>query len=351
MPKPSSKGLPYARYAMLLLFGSLLATGLAEVSLRVINALFHPPIYELDERLGWRHRALCDRKLTNEIGRDIRFVTNQQRHRISPLQEPKQGRLVLFVGDSFTEASPVEAKEAFPALVAADIAGVTHCNAGVGGYSTLQQLLALKSELQAIAPSMVVVTIYENDFVDNLMPYFSGLGPRPHLNLSADNIRTVTDLDINEFEHYLQPAWGAFWLYQHSAIYRSIHKNLFLPRQSHALARREEHARSLFSTADLRRAMHHLLSQMVDTVNSFGAELLITAIPTRDAVRSGEALSHNWLKTTCAELGVPFLSLLDALRNETAEQAYFTKDIHLTKAGHSCIAKLIGLQVTAQLER
>ena len=351
MSKSSSKRPSYARYALLVLFGALLATGLAEASLRVINALFHPPIYELDEQLGWHHRALCDRYLTNENGRDIRFVTDNKRHRISPLQESKQGQLVLFVGDSFTEASQVEATEAFPAMVAAEVAGVTYCNAGVGGYSTLQQLLALQSEIQTIAPAMVVVTIYENDFADNLMPYFSGLGPRPYLNLSTANIRTVTELNIDAFERYLQPAWGAYWLYQHSAIYRSIHKNLFLPRQSNALARLESHARSQFSTADLRRAMHHLIKKMVSTVRSSDAEILITAIPTREAVQRGEAASHSWLKTTCAELGVPFLSLLDALRKETAERAYFAKDIHLTKAGHSCIAKLLSPQVASQLQR
>ena len=341
----------WRRRLLLVAAGTALAVALAEVTLRALNAALWPPIYRIDAQLGWRHPANCRRRMTDELGREVTFATDEQGLRVPAraAEAGRDGRLVLFVGDSFTEASQVEAEEAFPARAAAALEGVRHLNAGVGGYSTLQELLALRAQLPRLRPALVVLTVYDNDFVDNLMPVFSGLGPRPHVRLEGERVLTVLEPDVAAFEPYLQPAPGAFWLYRNCAIYRSVHKNLFLPRRGQELSRRENAARATFSPEQQRRAMSHLLARMRGAVTAAGSRLLVAAIPTREQARANDAPAHVWLAQECEQLELPFVSLLKPLHVEGAASAYYAEDIHLTAAGHACVANALASHIARSL--
>jgi lysophospholipase L1-like esterase len=337
----------WRRRLLLVATGTGLAVSLAEVTLRVLNATLWPPIYRVDAQLGWRHPANCRRQMVDELGRQVTFATDQHGLRVSTraAEEGPDERLVLFVGDSFTEASQVEAEEAFPARVAASVERVRYLNAGVGGYSTLQELLAVREQLRSFRPALVVLTVYDNDFIDNLMPVFSGLGPRPHVQVDGDRVLTVLEPDVAAFEPYLQPAPGAFWLYRNCAIYRSVHKNLFLPRHGEELSQRENAARATFSAAQQRSAMSHLLARMHKAVAAAGSRLLIAAIPTREQALANDAPDHGWLARECGQLEIPFVSLLAPLHVEGAASAYYAEDIHLTAAGHACVATALAPRV------
>ena len=340
MTKRATGARRWRRRLLLVAMGMTLAVVLAEVSLRVLNAALWPPIYRVDEQLGWRHPADCRRHMVDELGRQVAFATDAHGLRVPTRidEVDLDDRLVLFVGDSFTEASQVEAEEAFPARVAASLDRLRHVNAGVGGYSTLQELLALREQLPRFGPALVVLTVYNNDFVDNLMPFFSGLGPRPHVRVDGERVDTVLEPEVAAFEPYLQPAPGAFWLYRNCALYRSVHKNLFLPRHGEELSQRENAVRATFSPEQQRRAMSHLLARMREAVVAADSRLLIAAIPTRREAHANDAPNHAWLARECLQLEVPFVSLLTPLHAEGAASAYYPKDIHLTAAGHACVA-------------
>lgn len=353
-PKPTRRR-RLKRIALLLGFGSTVAVVAAEVGLRALNAWLRPPIYELDERLGWRHPAHVDRVMRDERQREVRFVTDAAGHRVRHGGDDRvvaaAGPVVLFVGDSFTEASQVEARESFVELVAERHGSLRPVNAGVGGYSTLQQLLALPDDLARHRPSLVVVTVYDNDFTDNLMPYFSGLGPRPYGVVDDGAFRVVEQLDVAAFEPFLQPAPARWWLYRHSAIYRSVHKNLFLPANGDRLSRREHQERDALPAGAQRRAMATLLQRMQDATQAGGATLLIAAIPTREQAAADRAEHHDWLTQLSRRMQVPFVSLLPALHEHGAASAYYAHDIHLTVAGHDCVARSLTPPIAAALGR
>lgn len=351
-PTPT-RGRRLRRGLLLLAFGTVLGVAAAELALRAANALLHPAIYELDPQLGWRHAPNIERTLRDETGRTIRYVTDARGLRDDPAAAPAAAgaRRVLFVGDSFTDGSQVEVAELFPARVATLLDGVVTHNAGVGGYSTVQELLLLEQRLDELRPDLVVLAIYENDFIDNLMPYFGGLGPRPYLRVTADEVTLVREPDPARFEPFLPPAPAAFWLYAHSAIYRSVHKNLFLPRRGQELWHKEQRERDALPVADQRLAMAYLLGRVAELTRVAGADLLACAIPTREAARSNDAPSHPWLAERCAALGLAFVSLLTALHDAPADEAYFATDIHFTRLGHDRAARALAPAIRAALAR
>lgn len=324
-----------------------------EIILRVWTRVANPPLYELDTRLGWRHASDVDRRLEVEGGGSVRFTTDSRGLRIAPApngRAPAEHR-VLFVGDSFTQGSQVDVQATFAARLERALPRVECVNAGVGGYSTMQEWRALPGLLAAHSPGLVVLVLYENDFQDNLLPYFGFLGPRPYVRVSGDVVEAVDELDPRPFERFLMPAPAALWCYEHCAIYRTLHKNVFLRLRGVELHELETRERDAVPEADARTAMAWLLARVAGTVREARCELLVAAIPARDDVRAGTAPSHEWLAGVCARLGVPFVSALAALRAVGAERAYFPSDIHLTAAGHECLASLLQAPIATSLER
>lgn len=325
--------------------GALLAILVLEVALQLLQRTLHPPLYTLDEELGWRLSPHLDRELDDEHGRTIRLRTDRTGLRIAAGESAvaDQPGGVLFLGDSFTMGGQVEAEECFAFLVGRHLApGPPSINAGVGGWSTVQEAIVLEDLLTRLRPRLVVLVIYENDFVDNLMPYFSGLGPRPHLAIDGDGIALPRPSDPASFRAFLPAVPTAFWLYRHSAIFRSYHKNVFLPRNAEALALREASARDRVTAEAQRVAMLHVLSQIRRIVEQSDARWMVCAIPSREQVLQSEApRSHGWLATDLEAFGVPFVSLWASLRDADGAANFYPKDIHFNRQGHATAARAL----------
>ncbi len=336
---PAKKKRRLRRILLLAAISGILAVALAEFGLRIASALVYPALYAIDDELGWRHTTNLQRTLQDVNGRSVQFSTEAHGLRPTSTSPPATAptRTLLFIGDSFTEASQVNTGESFVGIVASQLADTRCLNAGVGGYSTVQQLLALKTQLTPGQPDMVVLAIYENDFVDNLMPFFSGLGPRPYARLEGEQVSIVTEPDVESFVPYLQPAPSPFWLYRNCAIYRSVHKTIFLRSHGERLAKREQAERSAVPMAAQRTVMSELLRRLRVVARNHGAELRLVALPSRKMVRTKDAPSHDWLATRCQQLDIAYLSLRPAL-NGHDKTAYFDTDIHFTRHGHELVA-------------
>ncbi|MGE0145062.1 MAG: SGNH/GDSL hydrolase family protein [Planctomycetota bacterium] len=326
-------------------FGVLLALLLLEITLQVLQRTLHPALYTLNAELGWRLSPDLDRVLADEDGRTIRMRTGAEGLRIparAGAVAERQGG-VLFLGDSFTMGGQVEAEECFAFLVGQELASGLPCiNAGVGGWSTWQEALALEELLARFRPRLVVLVVYENDFVDNLMPYFSGLGPRPHLWIDGDGFVHGMPSEPATFDAFLPAVPAAFWLYRHSAIFRSYLKNVFLPRNADALASREASARDRVNESAQRIAMAHALEVVRRAVAATDARWMVCAIPSREQVQESEAPpSHAWLAANLEELGVPYLSLWPSLKEAGVAANYYPKDIHFNRLGHANAARAL----------
>ena len=321
-------------------FGSLLAVAVAELALRVWAAVVNPPLYELDDRLGWRPARELERDVVVEGGRRVRVATDARGLRATPhvdARAPGRAR-VLVVGDSFTQGAEVAADELFTVRMERALPATEVWNAGVGGYSTVQQALALPEQLAAYRPDLVVVVVFENDFQDNLMPYYSGLGPRPHVRVRDGVVELVATADPAPFERFLLPVPGAMWWYEHSALYRTLHKHLFVPPRAVQLDQLERAERAAVSEHDQRAAMAWALARLATSARAAAAGLLVAAIPLREHAAGAEPASHPWLEQRCRELQVPFVSLHGPLHRAGVDRVYFATDIHLTAQGHEVVA-------------
>ncbi len=340
-PAAARRRLGVRALAVVLALAASLA--LAEAALSLWTARRSPAMYRLDPALGWAHAAEVDRAVEVEGGGTARFRTDARGLRATahPDERAPGRRRALFVGDSFTEGSQVDDEQLFTRRLERDLGGVECWNAGVGGYSTVQTLLALPAQLARWRPDLVVLQVYDNDLQDNLMPYYSGLGPRPYARVDGGAVRIEATAPHGAFERFLLPAPGALWLYEHSALYRSLHKNLFVPAKWRELQAMEEGERGALPVADRRLAMQKLLADVAATVRAQGAALVVVAIPTRDEARAGACELHGWLAAECSRLGAPFVSTLPLLAREDVATTYFGKDIHLTARGHEVVAEAL----------
>ena len=97
----------------------LLFLGLAEILIRVfspVSYLGHPPIYETDRDVGYRHTPNIDVTVRTAEYR-TRIRTNSLGFRSSEESATSKGSKILVLGDSFTIGLEVEEDERFTEIV------------------------------------------------------------------------------------------------------------------------------------------------------------------------------------------------------------------------------------------
>ena len=90
---------------------------------------------------------------------------------------------VIFLGDSFVEASEVPYEETFVSLFATEFEEFNARNFGVSSYSPLLSYLQLRNFQDDMAPVLIVHLVYENDLRDDLE--YSRLAVRDGAEIAA----------------------------------------------------------------------------------------------------------------------------------------------------------------------
>jgi hypothetical protein len=129
---------------------------------------------EYDAELGWRHEA--NKHVPDLYGPGVGLRTNGQHLRGArdhALADTADTYRILCLGDSFTMGYGVNDGEEFPALVAQallrrDAGAPPVVNAGIGDSGNGYWIKFLRTRGEALAPRLVVMQVFENDFSDNL---------------------------------------------------------------------------------------------------------------------------------------------------------------------------------------
>jgi hypothetical protein len=125
--------------------------------------------HSYDAEAGWRtpvnYRAKS-REMTDLLGVTYRrsMETNEVGSRLWGTNPGH--RKVLFIGDSFTEADEVSNDKTYY-YVFAQKTGLDVYAYGVGGYGTLQELMALERLFPLAQPDVVVLQFCSNDWMNN----------------------------------------------------------------------------------------------------------------------------------------------------------------------------------------
>lgn len=89
---------------------------------------------------------------------------------------------VAFLGDSYTWGFGVAREQRFTDLIARARPDWEVLNLGIPGYGTDQELLAWRAIGRELAPDVVVLVVYTNDYGDNMTSTRGGL-PKPYFEL------------------------------------------------------------------------------------------------------------------------------------------------------------------------
>jgi len=340
-----------------------------------------------DSILGWKMKPGINGKVdlvdvegiavrTNSLG----FWDREFAHKKPP------GRCrIAFLGDSFTWGMGVREEERFTNLLAAANPDWEGFNFGVPGYGTDQALLLWKHMAHRFQPDLVVLTIYQNDYVDNM--YLVRYGRRkPYFELKEDEkteLRNVpvdpTDFWDDGIFHQPAPAYVSFfgnpiqkrsrivhWLAKNSDLARFIYT---LIRTNSATAEAQIEDRRLRiedrglkgpATSDRRAATSAVASSGIELTSAqqmqvtlLGAVVQHLAKEVKAAgagflvVLSGEPIPEYELqKERFSEAGIAYLEatteLLAGRLPAGKKQVYYRYNKHWTPAAHRVVADLIG---------
>jgi lysophospholipase L1-like esterase len=272
---------------------------------------------------------------------------------------PGASRL-LAIGDSFTFGVGVEAEEAYPARLAAELGdadpGWVVRNGGVGGYGPLRSARLLRGRQAAWHPDVVVHLLYAgNDLED----------PRPDSWL--ENPKVKGGRLVSPGRHPL----------------RSL--RLFLRTRSHLYAFLRDRLHGLYLASGLAERSHYLervgrsewperirevswpagresLAEIRDWCEENDVRYLVAIAPARWQVDDAawKAYRAAWgggeadsafdrdkvtvtIRDTLDGLGIEALDLLPAFRAEQAagRSLYYANDAHWTPEGHALAARVL----------
>ena len=306
----------------------------------------------------------------------------------------------VVLGDSFMEAYSVELDDAFHRqagglLREAGFEAET-INLGVGGYGTLQQLLAFREAGRRYQPDLVLLGFYpDNDVRNNSAELESLVGGR---RLKVESRPVLDPDDAGGFTITKTDSEGARRRYDQSrarragrlrrVAERSVLLRMIVERIEE-LARGDEHIdpaepQSLQAmTGDERRdlAVHgvhycdepepwtrawdltrRILRQLKTEVEAGGARLVVFTVPSlanaderfMERVRADspaperlcleQAPGFARLAGICHELGIELVDLLPAFREQMREHGatlFRRSDRHWNEAGHALAARLV----------
>jgi hypothetical protein len=153
-----------------------LTVGIIDVALRLTDPpkVFETPFYANSETLGYFTAPNAHHRFLLPDWRYASFVTDENGFiiREGGVTPDVGAQRILFLGDSFAEATQVMPDEAASVLLGQRMAeesseSVHVLNAGVSGYSPIHYLIAYNSFGPDYDPDTVVVTLYVgNDFSD-----------------------------------------------------------------------------------------------------------------------------------------------------------------------------------------
>jgi hypothetical protein len=204
-PKPSRARKFFAKL-LLVLFGFLLGSIVAEVALRVAGYSY-AEFYTLDQSRGYALRPRAEGWYRKEGEAYVRINSDglhDQEH--SPTKTSDTIRIAV-IGDSYPEAFSVPLEEAFWLVMREKLREcdafpgkqIELLNFGVSGYGTAQELVTLRQQVWKYSPDIVLLTVTtNNDITDNSralkktdeVPYFVFQGDQLTLDNSFQNSRT-----------------------------------------------------------------------------------------------------------------------------------------------------------------
>jgi hypothetical protein len=362
--------------ARLLLAASALAIafGLGEGLVRLVApqqlVLLRPDVWQPIDSLGWTHRPNVSTTI-NTGARSVRLITDADGLRLGTAGAIEGRRRILLLGDSFMAALQVEYEQSVSGLLEAQLAQrlnqtVAVRNTAVDGWDPPQYLIRARQMLERERFDLALVAVYlGNDIVERHLERYP-----PRAYVEVHRLRVPRRLGWHEFiEAVLYPIND----------YLEVRSHLFILAKTRlkAVLTRLELTADYFPIALLRReatsprwtVTAQILSDIRDAARAQGVPTLFVLIPALYQVDTAEfqrALKGFRIDPAAVDLEQPNhllsaamrrhgLAVLDVLpefrrAHQAGERLYGKVDLHLSRAGHALLERLVEPLVAAHLE-
>jgi hypothetical protein len=357
--KPYSK--KFSHNLILCLATILVLVGTAEL---VSRALYHPPnlgtVIHFDRNLGWALEPKTRLKSVDHqrsLNYNIRTNSLGMREREFTLDKKSGTRRILFIGDSVTFGTGVDARWRF-----SDFTG--------------RELVYFERVAGILQPDVVILTLtVANDVVNNALDHlFLGTAPKPHFVIDGDSLILVNNVqDRPERRESVKTILrrSRFLLFVKRRLDRQRHRPVAesfpsVPRgfgrgktrsgYSHWSVFEKTYEPELESAW---RVTEAILSRFADLCKKSNTDLIILGFPLKMEVDKGwrrRILAHVGLDSTIFDFDKPYQRLSAYCANNSMEfyypleefkdafqhrDLYFERDGHPNKYGHALAARII----------
>jgi lysophospholipase L1-like esterase len=328
-----------------LCFLILITPLICEGVVRIYSWLFFPKMMRINTAYGWYHATDSQKYFTTE-GEKALIVQNKLGHRGPNYGErtAKGKKRVLVLGDSFTEGSHVGEEDLFTNIIANKNPNLEVMNAGIGGWSTVQEYLYLRNAGIDLNPDLVLLMFFENDLIENCLSFYPSIGPRPYAYMQNGQLVINENPSPDEWRKYVLPLPFALQLNRYSLAYNFFNFRVYQTFRASYLNKMEyEDVRKTDSYPKMEIASL-LYKQMHKMLNERTMLFAVGLIPTKQDAQKGSSVVIPTFLSFCQEQGISCISLLQPLKDEydKGSKPYYNLDIHWNRTGHRVAAEVLG---------
>lgn len=311
--------------------------------IRTYSWLVFPKMMVLDQTLGWRHAPNAEKIFINEFGEKAKVVQNAFGHRGQTYigQKKSEEVRILVLGDSFTEGVHVSENDLFSRVLERLRKEFQVINAGVGGYSTVQEFLYLQSQGIGFQPDLVVLMVFVNDLVENCFPFYPAFGTRPYATFAKGKLTIISDPIPDGYLKYTLPVPYRMFFNNNSFLYYFINSRVYQPLLGKQMQKYQAEDTKKAKQCGIYKVFFGIIKEMKDFLDTQNVPLAMVLIPTREDVSEGRSRDLEPIVEFCRERGFNCLELMPFFQREIAAggMPYFPVDIHWTKDGHRIVAE------------
>ena len=321
-------------------------------------------VLQYDRLLGWRMKPGITQLIDLVDVEGVVVRSNTQGFWDEEFQIQRNGKArAAFIGDSFTWGMGVREGERFSNLIAGRNPDVECLNFGIPGYGTDQELLLYRHHVRTYQPDLIVLTVYQNDYRDNMYSVRYGR-PKPYFELSEEDQLRLQNIPVTT-----ETFWDHGILNEVPSTYASLFKSPVerRSRTAHWFSKNSDLVRLVYSVLSGRvqvekaaaptrpvtnsaadaskpvgceeqvRLLGRLLQQLGRETNAEGSKLLV--------MLAGEAVpQHELLARRLTEEGIWYLNLTTPAlwgRMSADEPIYFRWNGHWTPEAHRAVARVL----------
>ena len=286
-----------------------------------------------DKELGWRGEpGGSGTYIRKEDGIEVPFRYNELGFRDNEVKPRNSvSKRIIFLGDSFIENLEVPFEQSFVAIVRERLTQASHSSLDIvalssQGYSTAQELLALKKYHDQLRPDIVVLFFYTgNDFEDNLRREFAYLDSTGGL-VFPKNTTSWYKQEVLSFKR---------WLYESSYLVFYL-KNVIESASAMNLGDETKQVAGASQEYEY-EITRKLILETKKYVEEQGEQFGLVLFTNKHQLREQKLEKTEFVEGVCRGDSIPFVEATRGLD----QKDFFPVDDHFNAAGHARVAEIV----------